>query len=135
MPDNIKVISYEDALSRARQPGGKWHALLGNGFSIGAHEQFRYGTLYEQALDAGLPEHVQILFDRYGTANFEEVLRQLDEGMWFARHYKLKATSRERVMKVDYDALKAALRKQSHRSTRRHAARSIARRWKRARTS
>ena len=83
--------------------------LLGNGFSIGAHEQFQYGTLYEQAKQASLPDHVIELFERYGTTDFEQVLRQLDEGQWLARHYRLAETDIERDMATDYELLKSAL--------------------------
>ena len=85
-----KVISFRKAVSRATKAGGKRHVLLGNGFSIGAHQQFQYGTLYEQAKNASLPDHVIELFERYGTTNFEQVLRQLDEGQWLAEHYRLE---------------------------------------------
>src|SRR5690606_17312521 len=89
--------------------GGKIRVLLGNGFTIGAHSQFQYGTLYEQAKQAGLPNHVIELFERYGTTNFEQVLRQLDEGQWLAQHYEMQATNPNRDMGSDYGRLKQAL--------------------------
>lgn len=106
MPERI---SFGDAIARATEAGGKRHVLLGNGFSIGAHDKFAYGTLYEQARAAGLPEHIVALFDRYGTTNFEEVLRQLDEGRWLAEYYRLQPTDDQRDMATDYEALKSAL--------------------------
>ena len=106
-----KVISFNKAVSRAAKAGAKRHVLLGNGFSIGAHEQFQYGTLYEQAKRESLPGHVIELFDRYGTTNFEQVLHQLDEGQWLAEHYRLAASDSdsERDMATDYESLKSAL--------------------------
>ena len=104
-----KVVSFNKAVSRATKAGGKCHVLLGNGFSIGAHEQFQYGTLYEQAKRESLPGHVIELFDRYGTTNFEQVLHQLDEGQWLAEHYRLRATDSKRDMAADYESLKGAL--------------------------
>ena len=101
--------SFEDALKVAKEKSGKVHVLLGNGFSIGAHESFKYGTLYEQALNSGLSSHVEVLFERYGTTNFEEVLRQLDEGGWLATHYRLKETDPRLNMIQDYERVKEAL--------------------------
>lgn len=103
------LVSFDEAIAHARNLGGKCHLLLGNGFSIGAHSQFQYGTLYEQARVADLPDHVVELFDRYGTANFEEVLRYLDEGQWLAAHYRLAPTDDERDMAADYIRLKESL--------------------------
>ena len=56
-----------------------------------------------------LPDHVIELFERYGTTDFEQVLRQLDEGQWLARHYRLAETDIERDMATDYELLKSAL--------------------------
>jgi len=93
----------------AKTHGGKCRVLLGNGFSIGAHAAFAYGTLYEQAKAAGLPPHVVEMFDRYGTTNFEEILRLLDEGQWLAQHYRLQPTDPDRDMAADYAAVRDAL--------------------------
>ena len=93
----------------AQQAQGPVRVLLGNGFSIGAHQQFQYGTLYEQAKEAGLPDHVVELFERYGTTNFEQVLRQLDEGWWLAGHYELEPTNPDRDIAADYEHLKKVL--------------------------
>ena len=105
----VKVISFSKAVSRATKAAGKRHVLLGNGFSIGAHARFQYGTLYEQARRESLPDHVVELFERYGTTNFEQVLHQLDEGQWLAEHYRLAGTDSERDMATDYESLKGAL--------------------------
>lgn len=96
-------------MAKAAQYSGKNHVLLGNGFSIGAHSQFKYGSLYEQAVNSGLSEQITELFSRYGTANFEEVLRQLDEGRWMADLYRLRKSDRSPDMKADYEQLKQAL--------------------------
>lgn len=104
-----EILTYQEALNLAREHGGKVRVLLGNGFSIGAHSQFQYGTLYEQAKQAGLPDHVIELFERYGTTNFELVLRQLDEGQWLAGHYEMHATNPDRDMAADYERLKEVL--------------------------
>lgn len=107
MPSD-KYLSFKEAIQLAHEAGGKRHILLGNGFSIGAHEKFRYGTLYEQAKKIGLPKHVESLFERYGTTNFEEVLKQLSEGRWLASHYKLAKTDPNLDMGTDYEKVKDA---------------------------
>lgn len=104
-----EILAFTDALRVVGNAGGRVRVLLGNGFSIGAHAQFRYGTLYEQARAQGLPQHVLEIFDRYGTTNFEEVLRQLDSGQWLAEHYRMQSTDPERDMVADYERLKEAL--------------------------
>ncbi|MDE0133080.1 MAG: DUF4917 family protein [bacterium] len=102
-------MSFDDAINTASQLGGKKHILLGNGFSIGAHQKFKYGTLYQQAVNSGLPSHIKQLFDHYGTANFEEVLRQLEQGQWLADHYSLGKSSKNLDMATDYETVKQAL--------------------------
>lgn len=105
----VELLSFDEAMKDAVQHGGKRHILLGNGFSIGAHAAFSYGTLYEQAKAAGLPGHVIEMFGRYGTTNFEEILKLLDEGQWLAQHYKLQATDPGLDMAADYARVRDAL--------------------------
>ena len=64
------LIDFKEAQKRTEKAGGERHVLLGNGFSIGAHEEFRYGSLFERA-KTSLPRRIQALFHRYGTTNFE----------------------------------------------------------------
>lgn len=103
------LLTFNEALDMATSAGGKKHVLLGNGFSIGAHDKFRYGTLYEQAKALGLSQHVEALFERYGTTNFEDVLHHLDEAAWIADHYKLARTDKALDMRADYESLKNIL--------------------------
>lgn len=105
----VDLMSFDQALNDAEIQGGKRRVLLGNGFSMGAHPAFSYGTLYEQAKTAGLPAHVIEMFERYGTTNFEEILKLLDEGQWLAQHYRLQATDPSRDMSLDYEAVRDAL--------------------------
>ena len=109
MSDSLRILSFQEAWEVSRREGGKRHILFGNGFSIGVHEKFKYGTLYEQALSAGLPSQVQALFTRYGTANFEEVLRMLNEGQWLSDHYHLTQSNPEFDMEQDYLTVKQSL--------------------------
>ena len=104
----IDLVDFRDALNQAEKAGGERHVLLGNGFSIGAHEQFRYGSLFEQARRS-LPNRIEALFDRYGTTNFETILRQLDEGQWLAEHYRLYPRYNQPDMSEDYEILKEVL--------------------------
>ena len=101
----IDLVDFRDALNQAKKSGGERHVLLGNGFSIGAHEEFRYGSLFERA-KTSLPRRIQALFHRYGTTNFEVILRQLDEGAWLAEHYGLSPRTRHQDMRRDYETLK-----------------------------
>ena len=103
------LIDFKDALTQAKDAGGKLNVLLGNGFSVGAHDKFRYGSLFEQAKKSDLPNRIEALFDRYGTTNFETVLRHLDEGQWLARHYGLYRRDHQPDMGEDYEVLKEAL--------------------------
>lgn len=112
MPDNrhkkavhkMQVATYTEVLAALKKSSGKRHLLLGNGFSIGAHALFRYGSLYSQAQKT-LPERIQGLFDHYGTTNFEQILRHLDEGAWLAKYYGLKNAA----LSDDYGTLKKSL--------------------------
>lgn len=42
------------------------YLLLGNSFSIACGPVFRYGSLYQVAVKAGLSRRAQLLFQRYG---------------------------------------------------------------------
>ena len=99
--------TFEEAWSGLRTVDKKSaNILLGNGFSLGAHPGFAYGSLYDKALERqSISELAQRLFKRYGTNNFERVLNQLEEGEWLATQYELKG---ER-MRVDLEEVKTAL--------------------------
>jgi Domain of unknown function (DUF4917) len=106
-----KVHSYGEVVERAKGAPGKTHLLLGNGFSIGCHPLFRYGTLYEQALKGGLSPQIQEVFAHYGTSNFEAVLKALDDLEALARIYKLRKSDISLDAKKDYESLQEALAK------------------------
>lgn len=79
--------------------------LLGNGFSMGAHDGFHYGQLLDRA---SVPEDVRAIFAAARTSNFEEVMRILiaeASGM-------TPAQAREAWDKID--ALKRALVQSIH---------------------
>ena len=56
-----------------------------------------------------MPSHIEELFERYGTANFEEVLRVLNEGQWLSNHYHLIKSNTELDMVQDYLTVKQSL--------------------------
>ena len=103
------LIDFKEAQKRTEKAGGERNVLLGNGFSIGAHDKFRYGSLFEQAEKSDLPNRIKALFERYGTTNFETVLWQLDEGQWLADHYRLYPRYGQPDMGQDYENLREAL--------------------------
>ncbi|MDE2920418.1 MAG: DUF4917 family protein [Chloroflexota bacterium] len=102
-------MHFDEAIGRATRRKRKPHVLLGNGFSIGAHPKFEYGSLYEQAREAHLPGRVDELFEEYGTTNFEAVLQRLDIGLWLARHYGMDGLDEYAEMQNDYEETKQAL--------------------------
>ena len=101
--------AYEDAFEFTKNIKNGMHILLGNGFSIATHPKFQYGSLYEQAKASVLSERITALFDRYGTTNFEEILRLLDEGQWLVKIYDEHSEGTQEAMRADYNAIKIAL--------------------------
>ena len=102
-------MPFDEAIDEAMDHGRSRNVLLGNGFSIGAHQQFAYGNLYEQARNAQLPSKVDELFQEYGTTNFEAVLQRLDTGIWLAEHYGMSLVDEFSEMQDDYESTKEAL--------------------------
>src|SRR5690606_17984364 len=83
--NTLAVYAYEDVL---KELGSTAYLLLGNGFSISCDPVFSYGKLYDKAVDAGLSQRAQAVFERFGTNNFEGVMRALDDSDWIARLYE-----------------------------------------------
>jgi len=105
----IKYLQFSEAIKESHGIGKKKQLLLGNGFSIGCHPSFEYGTLFEQAKKDGLSRRLEKLLNRYGS-NFEVTLKYLDEGDFLAKFYGLKQPKESvRGMKADYEKLKRAL--------------------------
>jgi hypothetical protein len=85
MEDSVVVLKFSDvktAIATRRS-----HVLLGNGFSIACDPIFRYQSLFEAAVNAGLSEKAQAAFSRLGTNNFEGVLRLLEDANWLCTEY------------------------------------------------
>ena len=81
-----EYLTYQGLLA-ALPERGRVHLLLGNGFSIACDPIFRYASLYDAAVEAGLSARAQEVFARHGTNNFEGVLRLLEDTEWVARRY------------------------------------------------
>jgi hypothetical protein len=71
----LTPIAFEDALARTVQR--RRHLLLGNGFSIAAWPDFRYGALATTV--AGQNPRMEALFMSFQTVDFERVARALLE--------------------------------------------------------
>ena len=100
------VFTYQDV--RQRIGPGRSYLLLGNGFSIACDPVFRYGSLFEAAVQAGLSDRAQQLFERMGTNNFEGVMKLLEDAHWIARTYGLVPGDSSDMM-VDLEVIKRTL--------------------------
>lgn len=107
MPNlEYEILHYRDVVNSL---GKTCYLLLGNGFSIACDPVFTYGSLYEVAVQAGLSERAQAVFDRLGTNNFEGVMRVLDDAHWIAGEYGLIDSSQPSQLTEDVEVIKAAL--------------------------
>ncbi|MEL7058448.1 MAG: DUF4917 family protein [Acidobacteriota bacterium] len=77
------LASYDEVVDRL---GPSRALLLGNGFSIGFDDRFRYRALRERT-NLELPEIARDLFERLGTSSFEVVMEVLESAGWVNRHY------------------------------------------------
>ncbi len=104
--DGTILLTYEEVRRRIRDK--RSYLLLGNGFSIACDPVFRYGSLYQAAVKAGLSRRAQLLFQRYGTNNFEGVMKLLDGSDWVARTYGL-VKNKSSGMAEDLEVIKGTL--------------------------
>lgn len=86
MAESLSVLDFSD-VTRAIAGGRRSHMLLGNGFSIACDPVFRYQSLFDAAVAAGLSTKAQAAFARIGTNNFEGVLRLLEDAHWLCAEY------------------------------------------------
>lgn len=101
-----RLISYEQVSANL---GRTAHLLLGNGFSVACDPIFRYTSLYESALAAGLSTRAQQVFQRLGTNNFEGVMRLLEDTDWVATTYGLLKAGLSSEMLADVEVVKRTL--------------------------
>lgn len=106
MSKKDNVLPYEQALFWLGN--GRKHILLGNGFSIACDPIFSYSRLYDAALEAGLSDRAQKVFERLGTNNFEGVMRLLDDAHWVAETYNLISSGHSDML-ADVDVVKKTL--------------------------
>lgn len=102
---NDGLLSYQEV--RQRIGSQRSHILLGNGFSIACDPVFRYGSLYQAAIEAGLSQRAQKLFEKMGSNNFEGIMKLLEDSHWVARTYSLVQSSS--AMLEDLEIIKKTL--------------------------
>jgi hypothetical protein len=72
------VLTFKDVTEAAAGHGGKFHLLLGNGFSIACRpEAFAYGNLLREADFSELSIDAEDIFQLFGTSDFERVIDAL----------------------------------------------------------
>lgn len=99
-------VAYDDVLAvLEREPSS---VLLGNGFSIACDRCFDYASLYDRAVENGLNERAQELFDRLGTNNFEGAMRLLDQCLWVNELYGCSSHQSETLLAAN-ESIKGAL--------------------------
>lgn len=104
--EDFQLLTYKQTRELIE---GRSHLLLGNGFSIGCDPIFRYESLYQRAVDGGLSDRAQEVFERLGTNNFEGVMRLLTDTDWVARTYNLIDPDSDSAMMEDVEIVKRAL--------------------------
>jgi hypothetical protein len=75
----MKLESFDDVLtSTSKNPGRKFHLLLGNGFSIAYDSTiFSYNALHDFVTKIG-DKDLSIILGVLATKNFEVIMQQLD---------------------------------------------------------
>jgi hypothetical protein len=101
------LLTYNDVMTECGS--STRHILLGNGFSIGCDEVFRYPKLYDYAVKKGLSEKAQKLFAYLGTSNFEGVLRLLDDTKFVSEVYELVGCNSGKDIDADLALIKNIL--------------------------
>lgn len=75
------LLTFDQVLEKANKP----HLLLGNGFSISYDkDRFSFTSLLDSAVSSGIIEkgsELYLLFQKLNTADFESVMRLLDESL------------------------------------------------------
>lgn len=102
----MPLLTYQQVLERLGN--GRVHLLLGNGFSIECDPVFAYPSLYQKAVESGLSERAQRVFEGLGTNNFEGVMRLLSDSHWVARTYGLVEGDTSDML-ADLEVVKRAL--------------------------
>src|SRR3990167_5930655 len=81
------LLSFEEVMAQANKP----HLLLGNGFSIAYDkERFSFTSLLDSAVDQKIiskKSKLYKLFSKLNTADFENVMRSLNESVKVIESY------------------------------------------------
>jgi hypothetical protein len=101
------ILQFDDVLRSLGDD--KYNLLLGNGFSCSVYSGFRYDSLFEVARSHGLPDVPVAMFERYGTTNFEAVMRLLEDANWIAKKYGIVVDGTSTPMINDLDLVRQAL--------------------------
>jgi len=97
------IVDFSELKSHSS--GHKMNLLLGNGFSVSLHQNFKYDSLYELS-GAKADKRIRSLFDKFDTTNFEAVMRKLEDAQWVAMHYGLSGSTEHPEIRKDLDRLK-----------------------------
>ena len=86
------AMSFESALSYAKKRKCPLSILLGNGFSRGFSEEFRYARLRDVATMDGLSVGKDGLFDHAASDDFETVIHNLEHSARLIELYEPRNT-------------------------------------------
>ncbi len=110
MPVHLLPISFNECLNKANQyvkEGGissEKHLMLGNGFSIAL-----FPNIFSYASLAGLASpQINNLFNRFGTKDFEHVMRRLTTALEVVNIYSPNSQPANQ-MQIDLDELRTTL--------------------------
>ena len=109
MPENMNLLTFQEALLDARRFKTK-HVLLGNGFSIACRPNiFLYGKLYEQADFSKLSPTAKKAFQALRTQDFERVIKVLRDAKSLLDAYDGVPQSLPDTLQSDADGLRELL--------------------------
>lgn len=100
----VRAVSFYDALTESEHVAR--HLLIGNGFSISAHQAFSYPSLLEAG--GGLTARLQRIFDTLETTDFEVAVEAVRQARALWSIYSEDANVRARARR-DIEAIKRHL--------------------------
>lgn len=104
-----RLLTFSEILESFKDTGKRPNLLLGNGFSCSVHADFQYDSLFEVARKHGLPPVAVSMFERYGTTNFEAVMRLLEDADWISSQYEAFSGTSQSPMLDDLHCVRLAL--------------------------
>jgi hypothetical protein len=106
------IMDFHDALAEAEKAdGAKPSMLLGNGFSIAASDNFAYGRLLDEADFGGRRQSTRVreVFDSLNSADFEMVVRRLQETAETLKLYPGKLRPTRLLLRADAERVRDGL--------------------------